>query len=323
MLPSGVSMLWESVSTADALRERFGFDGFEDARAWASNALGDRWGVSVLDIPRMVISDHNAILWASTDRGDLVVKWSRARELFPRLDASTRLLRLLAAKGVPVAEPVASRQREHRVVLGGPAGPLSVAVLPELTGEWLNTEDDEAVRAAGACLALLHQALASAGDMPVLAGRHVLDLRDRISHWLTEDDHGHAPEASRRLEEMLSKASDLQDEPQLVHNDFRAANILTRGSTISGVLDFDEAMVSHRVHDLAKASVYLSTRFTAWGPTTPAVRQALLHGYVSVRPLSRAEAQWLDILILWLGLQAIPGSHDPAGWTSAVLTSAC
>ncbi|GAB2482048.1 phosphotransferase [Promicromonospora xylanilytica] len=331
MLPLGLSMLWEPVVPEAALRERFGFDDLAAAHGWVAKALDAAWAITVDACPRMVISDQNAIVWARSDRGDLVVKWSRARERFESLDASTRLLRGLADRGIPVAAPLATTAGLDRVLLDGPSGELSVTVLPELSGDWLDVTDRAAVRSAGACLAELHLALGSLGAdgafeagprEPAPAGDSTAPeagrLRQTISDWLTTRDHRLAPEASRRLRDLLSEAPELDDEPQLVHNDFRAANILTRDSTVVGVLDLDEVRVEHRVHDLAKAGVYLGTRFTDWRPTSGGVRQALRAGYESVRPLSPAEARWFEILVVWQGLHAIPGKDDPAGWASAV-----
>lgn len=317
MLPLGLSMLWESVEPEVALKERFGFGSLDEVSGWASAALDETWGVTVSTCPRMVISDQNAILWVTGGQGDLVVKWSRARERFARLDASTRLLRALADQGVPVAAPLAAVDGLDRVVLDGPAGALSVTVLPELVGDWLDVTDEAAVRSAGAALARLHQALGTIreDDAPPSDDAGLLG---RIEQWLADDDPGLAPEGSRRLADLLPGAPELDDEPQLVHNDFRAANILTRDSTVVGVLDLDEVTVKHRVSDLAKASVYLGTRFTAWRPTSAEARRALRAGYESVRPLGRAEARWFEILVLWHGLHAIPGENDPAGWASAV-----
>ncbi|WP_129667738.1 phosphotransferase [Phytoactinopolyspora endophytica] len=318
MLPLGLSMLWESVEPDVALKERFGFDSFGTVTAWASMALDETWGISVGRCSRMVISDHNAILWVKSDQGDLVVKWSRARERFTSLEASTRLLRTLAERGIPVASPIATADGLDRVTLQGPSGALSVTVLPELTGDWLDAKDHAAVLSAGACLAEVHRALgASHHDVPPISTR-AKGLNERIDDWLARRDRGFAPEASRRLKRLVSRLPELDDEPQLVHNDFRAANILTRDSKVVGVLDFDDVVVEHRVKDLAKACVYLGTRFTEWQPTPTAVRQTLRAGYESVRPLSPAEARWFETLVLWQGLQAIPGENDTAGWASAL-----
>ena len=267
----------------------------------------------------MVISDHNAIVWVESDQGGLVVKWLRARELFASLETSTRLLRRLAGRGIPVASPVATADGLERVVLEGPSGSLSVTVLPELLGDWLDVRDHAAVRSAGACLAEVHRALGAIhNDLSPPMAMPAKELRKRIDDWLAGEDRGFAPEAARRLKDLLLGSPELDDEPQLVHNDFRAANILTRDSKVIAVLDFDDVMVEHRVNDLAKASVYLGTRFTEWRPTPTAIRQALRAGYESVRPFGPIEARWFEILALWQGLQAIPGQKDTAGWASAL-----
>jgi Ser/Thr protein kinase RdoA (MazF antagonist) len=306
-------MLWETVEPQSALRERFGFDSLDHVGNWVAGVLGETWQLTVVRCSRMVISDQNAIVWVRSDRGGLVVKWSRAHESFGLLDASTRLLRKVAEQGIPVATPFPGVDGPDRVVLAGPIGALSVTVLPEITGDWLNVDDPQEVWAAGACLAELHRALGT-----IQAPGPGADPKERIAGWLAGADRGLAPEASSRLTEFLSTAPELDDQRQWVHNDFRAANILTRGGTIAAVLDFDQVRVDHRVNDLARASVYLGTRFTDWRPTSDGVKQTLRAGYESVRPLSPAEAQWLEILLLWHGLAAVPAPNDPAGWASAL-----
>ncbi|WP_306892531.1 phosphotransferase [Agromyces albus] len=318
MLPPGLSMLWEQVEPKEALRERFGFDEFAAVSDWVSKVLDEVWAISVVACGRMVISDHNAIVWVESSHGPFVVKWSRSQERFANLEASARLLRVLDRQGVPVAAPIAALDGRDRVMLDGPLGPLSIAVLPELSGDWLDPEDVASVWAAGACLAELHEALRSNPVDQMLTTAGVAGLTERIVEWIAHQDRGLAPVASHRLKELVANLPELDDEPQLVHNDFRAANILTRGSNIIGVLDFDEMQWDHRVSDLAKASIYLGTRFTDWRPTPAAVRQTLRAGYESVRPLGPVEAGWLDALILWQAIQAIPGTDDPAGWAQAL-----
>ncbi len=90
----------------------------------------------------------------------------------------------------------------------------------------------------------------------------------------------------------------LDSQPQLIHNDYRASNVLTSGSEIIAVLDFDEVALDYCVSDLANASVLLGTRFTNWQPTPARVRDTLLDGYQSVRPLNGLERQWLHALVL-------------------------
>lgn len=320
MLPDGLSMLWESTAAGEALSERFGFATVDDAAAWCADALQASWGLDVASVGRVVISSQNAIVWASTDRGDVVVKWSRAAGEFARLDASTHLIRMLADRGLPVARPFSSRRGGDRAVLDGPVGALSVAVLPELRGAWLDVADPAAVRAAGATLAELHSALAAIEVDQALAMEPV-DWRARVQAWLAESADTAAPDARSaidRLARLLAAAPNLEHRAQLIHNDYRAANILTRGSTIVGLLDFDDVAVTHPVYDVAKASVYLGTLFTDWGPTEPAVREAFRAGYESIRPLGDVETLWLEIMTLWLGLSAAQTQAHPERWLAAL-----
>ncbi|WJJ14386.1 phosphotransferase (plasmid) [Prescottella equi] len=254
-------------------------------------------------------SGDSAIAWVQADSGGVVVKWSRAAALFPKLEAAAQLLRALGEHGIPVAAPFATVDGRHRVSLDGPAGGLSVSVLPELTSAWLDIGDRSAVLAAGAALAEVHRALGdSQYELSLSPTPCVRGLAGSVDSWLAEGDRGLLQEASRRLADSRARLPALDDPPQLVHNDFRAANILTRGSRVVGVLDFDEVTIEHRVHDLAQPSVYLETLFRNWGPAP---------GYESVRPLTRAEAQWLDTLVLWHGIRAVP-SDDKAGWAAAL-----
>ncbi|WP_032401734.1 phosphotransferase enzyme family protein [Rhodococcoides fascians] len=317
MLPLGVSMLWEtSIDPSTALRERFGFEGVDDVEAWVSVSLAEHWQIAVARCTRIVVSDHNAIVWAETDQGPVVVKWSYGEFRFPALDASTSLLRALGEQGVPVAVPISLVGGHERVVIDAPAGALSVTVLPVLTGQWLDTADDIAVRSAGASLALVHRALSDLGSDAWPSPHGEVHVKKRIENWLSDRDRGFAPDASRRLGESLADLPELDESVQLVHNDFRAANILTENSRVVGILDFDEVRTDPAVLDLAKASVYLGTRFTEWRPIPASVRRSFRAGYEQVRPLSSAAAQWFDVLVLWHSLAAVSDENDSAGWVS-------
>jgi Ser/Thr protein kinase RdoA (MazF antagonist) len=135
---------------------------------------------------------------------------------------------------------------------------------------------------------------------------------------LRHEDTGRAPDASARLRRQVESLPPIDSQPQLIHSDYRASNILTAGSEIIAVLDFDEVGLDYCVSDLANACVMLGTRFTKWQPTPERPRVALLDGYESVQPLTRLERQWLQALVLLRGIQAIPPGDDPAGWASIV-----
>ena len=312
MLRPGLSMLWESSDAARELPERFGLDDLDTAGQWLAGVLAEHWGLRTTALTRLTLSDHNAIAWVSSDRGPVAVKFSAAAEHFARLAGTTQLLTHLATHGLPVAAPLPTRDGSTRVVADGPAGQLSLAVLPEVEGDWLDVADLRAVHAVGACLASLHHALGDVdpGDAP-------RPLRTRLAGWLDERDPGRAPAASARLAALLEGLPELEDSPQLIHGDYRAANLLMRDGTVAAVLDLDEARADHRIADLAQAGTYLATLFRDWGPTPAPAREALRAGYESVRRLSPAESAWLEALTLWMGIAAIPPGDD-GRWSAAV-----
>lgn len=311
-------MLWESTEPQSALKNRFGLSSFDEAAGWLTKVLAEAWAIEVKACERIIISDHNAIAWISTDRGALVAKWSRNQDQFVKFDATADLLNALYKQGPPVAPPLAATDGRHRMIIDS----SSITVQPLIDGNLLDITADTAVRKAGASLARLHGALAPQRDVRLTKlGRHAggtLDLRRRIETWLQHEDQGRAPEASARLGNQIASLPPIDTDPQLIHNDYRASNVLTSGTEVIAVLDFDEVALDYCVIDLANAFVLLGTRFTNWHPTPPSVREAFLHGYESVRPLTRLERQWLHALVLWRGITAIPPGDDPAGWASAV-----
>ena len=313
-------MLWESTEPQSALQRRFGLDSFDEAVRWLTKGLAEAWAIDVEACDRIMISGDNAIAWVGTDRGPLVAKWSRARERFVRFAAIADLLQALHEQGVPVAPPLASVDARLRVIVDSGSSPLSMTVQPQIAGDLLDITDETAVRRAGACLASLHSALAIHRDSRLIEAEpgHSLDLHRRIEAWLEHGDAGRVPAASARLRDQIASLPQIDTEPQLIHNDYRASNILTVGSEVLAVIDFDEVALDYCVRDLANAFVVLGTHFTMWQPTPVSVRDTFLEGYESVRSLTRLEHRWLQALVLWRSITAIPAGDDPAGWANAV-----
>ena len=310
-------MLWERVDPQVALRDRFGLGGFDEGVLWLGKVLSEVWDVGVESCERILISGHNAIAWIHSDRGAFVAKWSRAEEQFVRFAAAADLINALHQRGVPVAPPLASVDGRYREIVRSDSSRLSMTVQTTVDGQPLDTGNETAVRAAGACFAELHAALAVHPDHRLI-GSEPVDLQQRIEQWLDEDDSRIAPAASEQLREQISKLPPIDTKPQLIHNDYRSTNILTADTEIVAVVDFDEIAWDYALCDLARALVFLNTRFTDWNPTPAAVRRAFLAGYESARPLTDLEAQWLQALVLWRGIAAIPPGPDPAGWATAL-----
>ena len=105
-----------------------------------------------------------------------------------------------------------------------------------------------------------------------------------------------------RLQELVSQLAATPLATQLVHGDYRAANILWRESDIVAVLDFEEVQWGYRVNDLAWAAVHLGTRYHDWGPIGPEIQQTFLQSYQAAHPLDATEAAWLPALLAWHSL---------------------
>lgn len=311
-------MLWEAHDPLGALDGRFGFSDEKSAAEWVAATLDEHWGVRVSSCERIVISDHNALAWVDTSSGRLLAKWSVVRELFPRLAELARLTHWLDSRGLPVSVPVPAPDGRLQVEVDG----ASMSLQHVIDADLLDTADPRQVRAAGAVLARLQDALAAypeADRIAALQGPSA-PLRARITGWL-DSSAAHLPATARdTLRRLLA---DVPADPlptQLVHRDFRSANVLCAGAEVAAVIDFEETAFDHRVVELARSAVMLGTRFRDWGPVPAEVHAAFLAGYESVRRLSPVEAGWWDVVLCWHALAMVPPGDDPTGWGPAALS---
>lgn len=313
-----LEMLWETHDARRALEGRFGFSDGESAGRWVAAMLGEHWGVRIHSCERIVISDHNALAWVATPSGRMLAKWSVVLERFPRLLEMARLTRWLDRQGLPVSAPVPARDGRLQVEVDG----ASMCVQREIEGDLLDTEDPDQVTAAGAVLARLQDALAAYPDadrIAALAGPSA-PLTDRVTDWL-DSGAEHVPATARdTLRRLVADAPADRLPPQLLHHDFRSANVLCAGAEVAAVIDFEEARLDHRVVELARSAVLLGTRFRNWGPVSAEVRARFLSGYQTVRRLTPIEAGWWDILVLWYALAMVPPGDDPTGWGPSALS---
>ncbi|MGX6608364.1 phosphotransferase [Micromonosporaceae bacterium Da 78-11] len=315
--PPVLEMLWEAQDPRHALDGRFGFRDGSAAARWVADTLDFNWGVRIDSCERIVMSDGNALAWVRTSSGRLLAKWSVAPERFPRLAETARLTSWLHRRGLPVSAPVPARDGSLQVEVDR----VSIGVQREIVGDLLDTADLDQVRAAGALLARLQDALAAYPDADRMPAPAVpaKPLRTRIVDWL-DSRADHLPPAARHtLRGLVAGAPPDELSRQLVHFDFRSANILCARGEIAAVIDFEEARQEHRLVELARAAVLLGTRYHDWGPVPAEVHAEFLTGYGSSRPLTPAESGWLDILLLWQGLAMVPPGDDPTGWGPAAL----
>jgi homoserine kinase type II len=313
-----LEMLWEADDPGVALVERFGFRDGAAAGRWVVTTLDEHWSVRVGSCDRIVMSDHNALAWVDTPSGRMLAKWSIAPRRFPRLAALARLTGWLDGKGLPVSAPVAAAEGGLQVEVDG----VSLCLQREVVGDLLDTTDADQVRAAGAVLARLHDALAvypDIGRIPDLVDPST-PLATQLTGWLDSCPQYLTATAREALSWLVADAPGDPLPTQLVHGDFRAANVLCARSDVAAVIDFEEARLDHRVVELARSAVMLGTRFRDWGPVSAEVRAGFLDGYQSESQLNSAEVYWWDVLVLWYSLLLVPAGNDPTGWGSEALS---
>ncbi len=283
-----LEMLWETQDPRDALAGKFGFRDGQSVGRWVAAMLDDLWGIRVDACERIVMSDHNALAWVDTPAGRLLAKWSVAPERFPRLAQTAQLTSWLHSNGVPVSAPVPARDGKLQVEIDG----VSMGLQREIVGELLDSNDLRQVRAAGGVLAKVQTTLAKYPNADLIPAFAVASepLPARVIGWLTSQADHLSAVARDTLRAMVDAAPPERLARQLVHFDFRSANILCAGGEVVAVIDFEEARFDHPVVELARAAVLLGTRYRNWGPIPAEVRVEFLAGYQAVRPLTSVEA---------------------------------
>lgn len=184
---------------------------------------------------------------------------------------------------------------------------LSIGVQRIMPGSLLDPTQFEQAQTAGIILTQLHQALAAYPRATDFASQTPLPtLAENIQAWAatkaaTSPDLALVAGRKALLQSLKSDTLP-QLTSQVVHHDYRAANILWQAGKITAVLDFEELRWGYRVNDLAWAAVHLGTRFHHWGPVSEAVHANFLAAYTSLHPLTAAEQAWLPVLMLWHSL---------------------
>jgi homoserine kinase type II len=158
---------------------------------------------------------------------------------------------------------------------------------------------------------------AADGRLQVDLGRFSLGLQEVVEADLLDvGDPAQVTAAGRTLAEVHElmgaypgriESAPGPDGAALIHNDYRAANILQRGGRIAALLDFEEVCYDARMADLAKSAVLLGTRYRDWEPTSVQVREAFVAAYHERLPLAATErAELGERVTAWL---------QKKGWT--------
>ena len=228
-----------------------------------------------------------------------------------------------AGVGAPVAEP--TRAGNHYAVVGVPDTDevRHVGVIPWFAGVPMNEMIDKAVDGAdrdahfeqlGRLMATMHEQ-ALAWHPPADFERHSLDadgLMGESPFWgrfwdIPEiTDEQRATLTAARLW-MYARLSEYGKDPgtySMIHADLRSANILVDEDRVF-VIDFDDAGFGWHLYDMAVALLDYAT-----SPNYESIRDALIAGYRSKRPITDEELALLPMFLVIRTLASL-------GWLSA------
>lgn len=299
------TMLWEKSDAAQALAQRFRFADGPAAADWLLAALQQHYGITGTAVTRLVISAANLLAWVQSDNGLLLVKVCVDLSSHARLSSQGALVTWLAQQRIPVSVPLPALNGKRQVL----GEHLSIGVQRIIAGELLNPAEQAQTVQAGLVLANLHQALArypdSSSDFGSADPSPLADLiRTSLAAQIDRFGHDQLRAAAQQIDTQLASQEWPSLPLQLVHHDYRSANLLWHEDRINAVLDFEEARWGYRVNDVARATVLLGTRYHHWGPISPAIQVDFLAAYASIWPLTADEQRWWPLLIRWhtLGL---------------------
>ena len=298
--PLQPTMLWESTDPQVTLTQRFHFATAAAAQQWLVAAVADTYGIIVTSVDRLAMSSYNLIAWLTTNKGPLLAKCCAFADAHQHLLKCGELVQWLAQAGLPVSPPLVSTTG----AVQNRCDHLSISVQRVIAGELLEPTDTEQAHATGVTLAQLHQALASYPQAalftsPVPIPALSTAVAERVTQEMAALTDTALVEGSKRLLEQIQRLDTTLLSPQLVHGDYRAANLLWQAGKIAAVLDFEEVRWGNRINDLAWAAVHLGTRYHDWGPVARTVHQTFLRGYTAIEPLTAEETAWLPLLLTW------------------------
>lgn len=235
---------------------------------------------------------ENSNYLVDTTAGRFILTLYEKRVAASDLPYFMALLDHLAERGLPVPPAIKDRAgREIHELEGRPA-----CLIKFLPGVSVTTPTPAQAQAAGAALGEMHGALADFTlDRPNSMGIDTWQAQlDRCGRALDDIEPGLFDRLSRALERILAEWP--RDLPaSAIHADLFPDNVLMRGDTVTGLIDFYFACTDVRAYDLAVA--HGAWAFDPGGHCyDPAIGGALLQGYRGAHPLSDAERAALPIL---------------------------
>jgi Ser/Thr protein kinase RdoA (MazF antagonist) len=266
-----LSTMWKVDTTID-----------ESGHSVVADQIAAAWDLDG-DRPRFFRSSSNFIYVFGPSETRRFLRFADATERRrDEIDAEVSLVAWLAAQGVTVAVPIASKTGHLVETIETGTGTFHAVLFDGLAGEHLDivtlTEDD--YRLWGAALGRLH---ATTKRLPaeLVATRSWRDDLATVRRFTPPQEANLHTELDR-AEVMLDSLPRDADSYGLIHGDFELDNLCWQSGTI-GIVDFDDCAHHWYAADIAYA---LRDLFAGEaGPVDPAI-DAFVEGYRSYRQVS-------------------------------------
>lgn len=236
---------------------------------------------------------ENSNYLVDTTRGRYILTLYEKRVAVGDLPFFMALLDHLAAKGLPVPPAIKDREgREIHELEGRPA-----CLIQFLPGVSLSHPTPAQALAAGSAMGAMHRAVQDfAPTRPNTMGSETWQLLfERCGSSLNDIAPGLYDDLGFALDDTLSAWTDEQLDRCAIHADLFPDNVLVRGNTVSGLIDFYFACTDIRTYDLAV--MHTAWSFDAAGHHyDPAIGDALIAGYERHYPLTDHERSQFPIL---------------------------
>lgn len=300
---------------------------FNEAELWMW--LETQYG---LNVERVTIQSGymSTVVFVDTSAERFVLKCvQKEAGLKDRLLVQISLLEHLGAKGLPVAACVRGQNQSRIFVVDE----YLLSMWTFLVGDRFLPHNRQQISASGGALGRLHRSVLDweNGDKQIPSagwGEWVSQLK---SEWVTLA--GSCAEG-RALVNCLEAALALWPTPGeteqtlVIHNDFRAQNLVFGGNIVSGIFDFDAACLAPRMFDVAYGLIFFQA-VLADGPLDESEMCAFFEAYHRVFPVEMSDlsesSSWLGLallrgLTLWGRIAYVDCVNDrPKVWINAYL----
>ena len=270
------------------------------------------------------VRPHTAKVYRlQTTAGDYALRFANAGVTRAHVLATQFVRRALVAAGLPVVAPLTTAAGTAIVEWDG--------LLGEVQPWMVHTGDGSAwsrLITAGATLRHLHDHLAALHVQPDQRDdpwRSPAELADQLAAAMPKlrrfaaqdgvaiDDY---LERAAMVLEALDDSDLLKGCPrQLTHGDYQGRNLLFRGRTLSGIIDFERLEYRPRLYDMAWPFVFWRWFGTSRGPYTAAdwrQARACCSAYAAASPQGIADAEWvvLPLLMAYIPARGIAQAAD-------------